>query len=80
MDEYDVFLDQVSRRVTLRELQNYALDPNQEGRQFIIVTPQDLSGIISSNDVRHVQMPAPTRTARAHDAVQATLDESGFGT
>lgn len=80
MDEYDVFLDQVSRKITLMELQKYALEPEQRGRQFIIITPQDLHGIVSSSTVKHLRMPAPERRARSaiSSEHQTTLDESGF--
>lgn len=72
MDEYDVFLDQHAREKTLIDLQAYALAPEQRGRQFIIVTPQDLSTIITSNDVRVKRMPRPERLS-AHGLVQTVI-------
>lgn len=72
MDEYDVFLDEMSRRVTLNELQSYALNPQQRGRQFIILTPQNLSDVVTSNDVRIRAMGPPIRNS-AHGLQQQTL-------
>jgi chromosome segregation ATPase len=61
MDEYDVFLDEHSRRVTLNNLQEYALKQEQRGRQFIIITPQNLNDIKTSSDVRIKTLAAPSR-------------------
>jgi chromosome segregation ATPase len=73
MDEYDVFLDDVSRRVTLEQLQKYALLPAQRGRQFIIVTPHNLADVRTSNDVRIQKMQPPQRRQTAHGLQQAVL-------
>ncbi len=72
MDEYDVFLDQVVRKITLVQLMNYALTPEQRHRQFIIITPQDLSDIQVTNEVRIIRCPDPVRNT-AHGAQQQTL-------
>lgn len=73
MDEYDVFLDQVARKLTLDILANYALGKEQKGRQFIIITPQDLRHMTTSNEVRIHKMPDPERI-NANVAQQQTLD------
>lgn len=73
MDEYDVFLDEVSRKVTLDELQKYALTPQQRGRQLIIITPNNLNDVITSNDVRIKRMAAPQRNS-ARGPQQSVLD------
>ena len=78
MDEYDVFLDQVARKMTIMELQKYALGDEQRGRQFIIVTPQELSDVVSNDSVRHKRMPPPERRAHAHAPQQQTLEDGGF--
>jgi len=61
MDEYDVFLDQMARKFTLDILAAYARDPVQKGRQFIIITPQDLRHMTTSDEVRIHKMPDPER-------------------
>lgn len=61
MDEYDVFLDQVVRKITLMELMRYALAPEQRGRQFIILTPQELSDVKVTNSVRICRIRPPER-------------------
>ena len=73
MDEYDVFLDEVSRKVTLDELQKYALTPQQRGRQLLIITPNNLNDVITSNDVRIKRMAAPQRNS-LRGPQQAVLD------
>mmetsp|Transcript_12716 Transcript_12716/g.12359 ORF Transcript_12716/g.12359 Transcript_12716/m.12359 type:complete len:1152 (-) Transcript_12716:632-4087(-) len=72
MDEYDVFLDEVSRKVTLTELQRYALQPQQRGRQFLIITPNNLNDVITSNDVKIIKMAPPSRKS-AHGLQQQTI-------
>jgi hypothetical protein len=72
MDEYDVFLDQVVRKTTLIQLMKYALAPEQRHRQFIIVTPQDISEIQVTNEVRIIRCPDPV-TSTARGAQQTTL-------
>lgn len=72
MDEYDVFLDQVVRKASLLELMRYALSPEQRGRQFIIITPQDLSDITVTNAVRVIRCKDPRRES-AHGPRQSTL-------
>jgi chromosome segregation ATPase len=73
MDEYDVFLDEQSRRITLTNLQEYALSGVQRGRQFIVITPQNLSDIVTSSEVRIRSLGAPVRNS-AQGLQQQTLD------
>jgi chromosome segregation ATPase len=73
MDEYDVFLDEVSRKVTLTELQKYALMPAQRGRQFLIITPNNLNDVRTSNDVKIIKMAPPSRNS-AHGLRQQTIN------
>lgn len=61
MDEYDVFLDEVSRQVTLTELLKYARMPEQMNRQFIIITPNNLNNVKTNDHVRIRRMPKPNR-------------------
>lgn len=59
MDEFDVFMDQVSRRIALRELIEMA---NQhQNRQFIFITPHDLSSLQPSNILRVFKLHPPIR-------------------
>ncbi len=73
MDEYDVFLDEVSRKLTLLQLQDYASSAIQRGRQFIIITPNNLNDIVTSDKCRILKMPDPVRRS-AHGLQQQTLD------
>ena len=69
MDEFDVFMDQVSRKVEMQELVDMAREmPN---RQFVFITPQDLSSLPVSDHLRVFKLNAPIRG-------QQTLD--GFAT
>ena len=72
MDEYDVFLDQMSRRITLAQIQQYALMKSQNGRQFLIITPQTLDDVKTNNDVRVHRVKPPIRGG-AHELQQSTL-------
>ena len=72
MDEYDVFLDQMSRRITLAQLQQHALQKEQQGRQFLVITPQTLDDVRTSNDVRVHRVKPPIRGG-AHELQQSTL-------
>lgn len=59
MDEFDVFMDQVSRKIAMRELIDMA---NQNSnRQFIFITPQDLSSLQPSNVLKIFKLNPPIR-------------------
>jgi len=59
MDEFDVFMDQVSRKIAMRELVEMA---NQhQDRQFIFITPQDLSSLQMSNILKIFKLYPPIR-------------------
>jgi hypothetical protein len=72
MDEYDVFLDNISRRLTLDQLQTYAKKADQNNRQFIIITPHDVSSVHTGPHVKIISMPEPVRLS-AHGLQQQTL-------
>ena len=59
MDEFDVFMDQVSRKVAMIELVEMA--KKMESRQFIFITPQDLTSLPKSPIVKIFKMSAPVR-------------------
>ena len=73
MDEYDVFMDQVTRARTLQEIMEQALAPQNRDKQFVIVTPQQLNNVVTKNEVRINKMPNPKREG-THALHQATLD------
>ena len=60
MDEFDVFLDPVARKIALQTMINIAKD--MEHRQFIFITPQDLSNIQTDDKLRIFQMKPPKRS------------------
>lgn len=72
MDEYDVFMDEGRRLNTLTTLQEYAMRPDQLHRQFIIITPNNLSSVRTSNAVRIIKLNDPVRQT-AHGLQQQTL-------
>jgi chromosome segregation ATPase len=74
MDEYDVFLDEVTRRETIKMMEAYIERPDQAGRQFILLTPQNLSHVTVSSKVRVKKMPQPDRRRSAHGLQQQTID------
>lgn len=59
MDEFDVFLDPVSRKIALQTMINVAKE--MEHRQFIFITPQDLSSIKTDSKLKIFQMKNPKR-------------------
>ncbi|KAF3236445.1 Structural maintenance of chromosomes protein 6 [Orbilia oligospora] len=61
LDEFDVFMDAVNRGVSMGLIIKAAR--NSVGKQFILITPQDVStkGIDETADVRIVRMPDPQR-------------------
>jgi chromosome segregation ATPase len=66
MDEFDVFMDQVSRKVAMQELVDMAREmPN---RQFVFITPQDLSSLPVSDHLRVFKLNAPIRGQQTLDA------------
>ena len=73
MDEYDVFLDEVSRKVTLKMLCSYATDLQQRGRQFIIITPHSLGDVRTGKGVHINKMPDPIRSKADGKNAQQTL-------
>ena len=73
LDEYDVFMDEKSRDLTLQMLIRYSQSVDQRQRQFLILTPHELRGIATTNLVRIIKMPEPVRRV-AHGPQQTTID------
>ncbi|KAJ7385875.1 Structural maintenance of chromosomes protein 6 [Desmophyllum pertusum] len=65
LDEFDVFMDMVNRRISMEMMLKVAKE--QQERQFILLTPQDMSSIGSSRSVRIFRLRDPERG-------QTTLD------
>jgi len=72
MDEFDVFLDPVARKIALNTMIEIAKE--FEHRQFIFITPQDLSNIKTDSKVKILKMKAPERNALVGGHVQQTID------
>jgi len=72
MDEFDVFLDPVARRIALQTMIGVAKD--FEHRQFIFITPQDLSNIKTDPKLKIFHMKPPIRSNIVGGPTQQTLD------
>lgn len=59
LDEFDVFMDMVNRRISMEMMLKVAKE--QQERQFILLTPQDMSSIGSSKTVRIFRLQDPER-------------------
>ena len=67
MDEFDIFMDQASRKIALQTVCEMARKLNH--RQFIFITPQDLSAITAAPDIKIVKLQPVNRITG-----QTTLD------
>ncbi|XP_026407116.1 structural maintenance of chromosomes protein 6B-like isoform X1 [Papaver somniferum] len=56
MDEFDVFMDAVSRKISLDTLVKFAVE---HGAQWIFITPHDISMVTPGERVKKQQMVAP---------------------
>ncbi|XP_057804660.1 structural maintenance of chromosomes protein 6B-like isoform X2 [Salvia miltiorrhiza] len=56
MDEFDVFMDAVSRKISLDALVDFAL---AQGSQWIFITPHDISMVKNDERIKKQQMAAP---------------------
>lgn len=59
LDEFDVFMDMVNRRISMEMMLKVAKE--QQERQFILLTPQDMSAIGSSKSVKIYKLRDPER-------------------
>lgn len=59
LDEFDVFMDMVNRRISMGMLMKIAKE--QKHRQFILLTPQDMSSVAGSERVRLFRLNDPER-------------------
>jgi chromosome segregation ATPase len=72
MDEFDVFLDPVARKLALETL--IKISKEMEHRQFIFITPQDLSNIKTDPKLRIFKLKPPVRSDKVGGPQQQTLD------
>jgi len=63
MDEFDVFLDPVARKIALDNMVSAA--KSLEHRQFIFITPQDLSNLQTDPMLKIFRMKPPERNGNA---------------
>lgn len=59
LDEFDVFMDNVNRDVSMKMMINAAR--RSVGRQFVLITPQAMGNVDSAEDVRIHKMRDPER-------------------
>ena len=59
LDEFDVFMDMLNRRISMNMLMKIAKE--QQTRQFILLTPQDMSSVQGSDRVRIFRLTDPER-------------------
>lgn len=74
MDEFDVFLDPVARKIALDTL--VEIGKKMDHRQFIFITPQDLSSLTPDDKLRIKKLKAPERSNVAGGPEQQTLNFS----
>jgi len=72
MDEFDVFLDHVSRKIALDTM--IAVAKDMQHRQFFFITPQDLSNIPTDPMLKIFQLKPPERSNIVGGISQQTLD------
>ena len=72
MDEFDVFLDPVARKIALETM--ISLAKEMDHRQFIFITPQDLSNIKTDPMLKIFHLKPPARSELVGGASQQTLD------
>ncbi|CBJ48925.1 smc-like protein [Ectocarpus siliculosus] len=70
MDEFDVFMDAMSRNIAIKQVIEFA--KRDSSRQFILITPQDLSSVTASDACKIIKMQPP----RKGDHNQTTLEET----
>lgn len=72
MDEFDVFLDPIARKIAMDNLVKVA--KNMEHRQFIFITPQDVSNLQTDPKLKIHKMQPPKRKSTVGGPQQQTLD------
>lgn len=72
MDEFDVFLDPKARAKVIDTLIDVGMTMSH--RQFIFITPQDVSNVESTPMIKILQMKNPERKTVAGGHEQRTLE------
>ena len=72
LDEFDVFLDSVTRKLTIEALITMA--KSMSHRQFVFITPQDVSNVNTDPMLKVVKMTPPERRNVVGGPTQQTLD------
>lgn len=75
LDEFDVFLDAPTRKLTIQMLIQLAHE-KMSHRQFIFITPQDISDITSDPRLKILRMLPPKRHGVVGGPSQQTLNFS----
>jgi chromosome segregation ATPase len=75
LDEFDVFLDAQARKLTIEALIHVA-KKEMNHRQFIFITPQDLSSLKPDPQLKILRLTPPTRHTTVGGLSQQTLDFS----
>ncbi|GAA5854087.1 hypothetical protein JCM9279_004378 [Rhodotorula babjevae] len=63
LDEFDVFMDAVNRRIAMKMMIDAAKTANQT--QFILITPQEMSSIKWGDEVKVIKLDDPKRSQGA---------------
>lgn len=71
LDEFDVFLDAQVRKLTIQALIHVA--KKMKHRQFIFITPQDLTSIKPDSELKILKLLPPERHANVGGPTQQTL-------
>ncbi|XP_025110368.1 structural maintenance of chromosomes protein 6-like isoform X2 [Pomacea canaliculata] len=72
LDEFDVFMDMVNRRISMDMMLQVA--KTQKDRQFIFLTPQDMSQLNIGRECRIFRMPDPDRTQGGQTTLTSTQE------
>ncbi|KAF7661396.1 hypothetical protein LDENG_00263060 [Lucifuga dentata] len=73
LDEFDVFMDMVNRRISMDIMLKVA--DSQRYRQFIFLTPQSMSSLPESDNIRILRLKDPDRGSRSAAAGQRDQEE-----
>jgi len=60
-DEFDVFMDAINRRISMKMMIDTA--NTSDRKQYILITPQDMTNVQLGPSVRVLRMPDPERGA-----------------
>ncbi|RDB15207.1 Structural maintenance of chromosomes protein 6 [Hypsizygus marmoreus] len=64
LDEFDVFMDAVNRRISMKMMIDTA--NSSDKKQYILITPQDMGNVQLGKTVKVNRMPDPQRATQSH--------------